>query len=290
MPSWGRMSSDQRADKSQASGSTRSARWWHRRWKAVLAIATAAVTSAATTLLIATVNFGYSTTKKLITSEPLPFQWILQPLDEGDCIHASYVTKSSPKNTPLMPSDVGVDIHEFAAQERKWATNLGAIETSTRFSLTLQGRSAAAVILRRLRVIIVDRRPPLKGNVYSVGECGAALAPRYFSINLDTVTPSVRPVSGGNAATRETFAAATFPYQISESDPEVFYITARPKHCNCTWYLELEWSSGSRGGNLRIDDLGRPFHTTSETGLPSYFLAPLDDEFPPTGYEWIRTS
>jgi hypothetical protein len=54
-----------------------------------------------------------------------------------------------------------------------------------------------------------------------------------------------------------------FPYKVSESDPEVFFVTAHTSGHDVRWYLELDWSSGSRSGTVRIDDHGKPFRTSA---------------------------
>lgn len=60
------------------------------------------------------------------------------------------------------------------------------------------------------------------------------------------------------------------PYRVSAEDPEVLLVTARTGACDCSWYLELDWSSQGRTGTARIDDRGRPFRTSAVKGLTSY--------------------
>lgn len=71
-----------------------------------------------------------------------------------------------------------------------------------------------------------------------------------------------------------------FPYSVSESDPEVYYITADASAYYVSWYLELEWSSGDRGGTLIVNDDGRPFRTSGNNGRPAY-------EYPLGGPKWV---
>jgi hypothetical protein len=233
-------------------------------------------------MLIATINFGYSTTKQLIIhgSEPLPFQWILQPYDNGLCPVVSYVMNRPVKDMPSAPPE-DTSLQEFSDQHHRWAAKLGGVDADMAFSLTLQGRSAEIVILRDLRVVIVDRRPPLKGNVYTMGiGCGGEFVPRRFSVNLDKLRPSVRAVKGYDYSGK-VLPPVTFPYRISESDPEIFFIAVQTVRCNCKWYLDLDWSSGSRTGTARIDDRGQPFHTTSEKGLPKYLFDSIERKWRP---------
>jgi hypothetical protein len=70
-----------------------------------------------------------------------------------------------------------------------------------------------------------------------------------------------------------------FPFKVSESDPEVFHITADASAYDVRWYLELSWSSGSRGGTLLIGDGDEPFRTSGSNGRPAY-------DFPLGGSGW----
>jgi hypothetical protein len=40
--------------------------------------------------------------------------------------------------------------------------------------------------------------------------------------------------------------------------------------CDCSWYLELDWSSQGRKDTVRIDDGDTPFRTTADRKLPQY--------------------
>ncbi|WP_369361191.1 hypothetical protein [Streptomyces sp. cg2] len=62
-------------------------------------------------------------------------------------------------------------------------------------------------------------------------------------IDLDSGSPTV---VGKNAQ-------RNFPYKVSESDPEVFYVTAHTKAHHVRWDLTLDWSSGDRHGTVHID-------------------------------------
>ena len=61
------------------------------------------------------------------------------------------------------------------------------------------------------------------------------------------------------------------PYRVSSEDPEVLLVNAETEACDCSWCLELDWSSQGRTGTVRVDDDGRPFRTTSIKGLRRYW-------------------
>lgn len=177
-----------------------------------------------------------------------------------ECGH-DYVIDRPPARVPPPP----------AAQDAgTWAATQGAVhgrETDVRISV--QGRSATAVVLEALRVRVVGRTAPARGTAYAMDQgCGGSISPRYFAVDLDKDRPVARSVAGNDTGT--PIPAVKLPYRVSARDPEVLLVTARTETCDCQWYLELDWSSQGRAGTVRIDDHGRPFRTSGIGGLPRY--------------------
>lgn len=142
----------------------------------------------------------------------------------------------------------------------------------TLVSISVQGRTDAAVVLEALRVRVVGRSAPVKGTVYSTGQgCGSDMDPRSFAVDLDMDRPIARSVQGSENGT--STPAMRMPYQVSSKDPEVLLVDARTAGCDCRWYLELDWSSQGRTGTERIDDHGLAFRTSGIKGLPRYWYA-----------------
>ncbi|MET4923155.1 helix-turn-helix transcriptional regulator [Streptomyces sp. PSRA5] len=143
-----------------------------------------------------------------------------------------------------------------------WVAVLGAVSSGSQYiELALQGTGSETVVLNDLNVRVVGSESPLAWNDFGTGVgCGGGVTTRAFAVNLDAGRPSVEPQGGQR----------DFPYQVSESDPEVFHITAHASARYISWYLELEWSSGGREGTLRIDDRGKPFRTSGAEGRPSF--------------------
>ncbi|MET9972169.1 transcriptional regulator, partial [Streptomyces sp. NPDC006356] len=139
----------------------------------------------------------------------------------------------------------------------------------TLVKISVQGRTSTAVVLEALRVRVVGRSAPGGGSSYAMDNgCGGALTPRYFDVDLDKDRPIARPADGNDSGV--TIPAMRLPYRVSAEDPEVLLIDARTQGCDCSWYLELDWSSQGRTGTVRIDDHGRPFRTMGIDGLPRY--------------------
>ncbi|MEU3282038.1 helix-turn-helix transcriptional regulator [Streptomyces antibioticus] len=155
-----------------------------------------------------------------------------------------------------------------------WVSRHGAVSAGQQYlELTVQGTGEETVVVDGLTVRTVARRSPLAWNDYAMGYpgvgCGGGVPTRSFSIALDAARPAPVPEAGH----------PDFPFKVSESDPEVYYVTADASAYDVSWYLELSWSSGSRHGTLRIDDGGEPFRTSGDHGRPAY-------EFPLGGSAW----
>ncbi|MFD9981954.1 helix-turn-helix domain-containing protein [Streptomyces massasporeus] len=157
-----------------------------------------------------------------------------------------------------------------------WVAANGAVPSGEQFlKLTVQGKGQETVVVKRLTVRMAGKRAPLAWNDYAMGYpgvgCGGGVPTRFFTVALDAARPGVVPEAGH----------ADFPFKVSESDPEVYYIRADASAYDVRWYLELAWSSGDRTGTLTVDDHGRPFRTSGNNGRPAY-------EFPLGGEKWVK--
>ncbi|MEU0176791.1 helix-turn-helix transcriptional regulator [Streptomyces massasporeus] len=157
-----------------------------------------------------------------------------------------------------------------------WVAANGAVPSGEQFlKLTVQGKGQETVVVKRLTVRMAGKRAPLAWNDYAMGYpgvgCGGGVPTRFFTVALDAARPGVVPEAGH----------ADFPFKVSESDPEVYYIRADASAYDVSWYLELDWSSGDRTGTLTVDDHGRPFRTSGNNGRPAY-------EFPLGGEKWVK--
>ena len=130
-------------------------------------------------------------------------------------------------------------------------------------------------MVQGLTVRVAGRRAPLAWNDYAMGYpgvgCGGSVPTRFFTVALDAQRPRLVPEAGHD----------TFPFKVSESDPEVYYVKADASAYDVSWYLELTWTSGDRRGTVQIRDDDRPFRTSGNNGRPAY-------EFPLGGAEWIE--
>ncbi|MER6082873.1 helix-turn-helix transcriptional regulator [Streptomyces sp. NPDC001833] len=168
------------------------------------------------------------------------------------------------------PAQVGPPASEQDAP--RWAAAYGAVSSGEQeVALTVQGTGAETVVLEALHVRVQSKGAPLAWNDYSMGVgCGGGVGTKSFDIDLDNGSPTVTAKNGQR----------DFPYKVSESDPEVFYVFARTKAHDVRWDLTLDWSSGSRHGTVRVDNAGTSFRTSADAGRPGY-------DYPLGGSEWI---
>ncbi|MFE3605947.1 helix-turn-helix domain-containing protein [Streptomyces goshikiensis] len=172
------------------------------------------------------------------------------------------------------PSEVGPPPLERDAPA--WVAASRAVSAGEQYvTLTLQGSGKETVVLDGLTVRTVGKHAPLPWNDYAMGYpgvgCGAGVPTRSFTVALDAARPAVVPAPD----------QPDFPFKVSESEPEVFYVKADASAYDVSWYLELSWSSGSRHGTLTIDHNGKPFRTSGLGGRPGY-------EFPLGGDGWVK--
>ncbi|MFE2560999.1 helix-turn-helix domain-containing protein [Streptomyces sp. NPDC059352] len=194
---------------------------------------------------------------------PAPLTWtVASDLWKNGCGHTYLVER-----TPAPPPE--------AADARSWAAAQGAVDGGeTLVRVSVQGKGAAAVVLQALHVRVVERGAPLPWAAYRMDDgCGGAVTPRRFEVDLDRPRPVARALNGYDASGEEgrTLPAVSFPYAVSDAEPEELLVSAGAAGCDCRWYLELEWSSEGRRGRVRIgDEDGAPFRTSGAKGRPVY--------------------
>ncbi|MFJ3235550.1 helix-turn-helix domain-containing protein [Streptomyces sp. NPDC086787] len=198
---------------------------------------------------------------------PPPLSVVTRPYEwEGPCGQHYLIDRPSASVAPPPTQDTAT----------AWVASQGAVSSGEQYvAATVQGTGKQTVVVNSLKVRILDKSEPLAWNDFAMGYpgvgCGGGVPTRSFSVALDAARPLVIPEAGHR----------NFPFKVSESDPEVFYIKADASAYLVNWELELSWSSGSRSGTLRINDSGRPFRTSGNNGRPGY-------EFPLGGPAWVK--
>ncbi|MFF4926007.1 helix-turn-helix domain-containing protein [Kitasatospora sp. NPDC001261] len=198
------------------------------------------------------------------TADPAPLRIATRPYVYENPCYQHFLVDSPPQQ-------VGPPANEPEAP--RWAAAYGAVASGEqRVALTVQGTGKDTVVLEALHVRVVTKGVPLPWNDYAMGVgCGGGVESASFDIDLDSGSPTVTARGGQRS----------FPRKVSESDPEVFYVTAHTRAHDVRWELTLDWSSGGRKGTVRVAAGNTPFRTSGATGRPGY-------DYPLGGSEWER--
>jgi hypothetical protein len=189
----------------------------------------------------------------------------LAEVNWDDC--RGYVIPRDPATVPP-PPPLNIDVREA---RRRWAEALGGCDAGeTLITVTVQGRSPRSVVLKELRIHIIERRSPPHGATVS-GPCGGPLNVRLVEVDLDHKPPRVvRTLLPDAPEDLKDRTPVEFPYVVSDVDPEQFVIYASTKTCDCIWTAELHWVDRGRSGFTPIDDDGKPFRTIATVNAPAF--------------------
>ena len=170
--------------------------------------------------------------------------------------------------TPKSPDQIRLPMPSGLSSWSQWSeVNAGGAQASPgQVEITIQGRSAAKVVLTDMKVRVVQRRGPLHGTAID-RECGDQGVVRWLAVNLDRDPVALVDQDEFDAMMPDTpqweRKPILFPYRVSLTDPETFVVKASTDGCDCDWVVDVYWSAQGQTGVLPIDDGGRPFRTTS---------------------------
>jgi hypothetical protein len=202
------------------------------------------------------------------TSEPFTTS---VEIDKDDCSTAWYVPKA--------PSDINFSgpIQQqdgtIKGYGNGWDSFTAAADGSPASPLTallsIQGKTSTAVVINRLDIRTVQRRPAPNGTILG-NPCGGALTYRWLAVDLDNIPPRITAELNKEYEKQhpemspQSRQSIQFPYKISSTDPEVFQIEAETVYCDCEWVAVLSWQSAGRSGTKIIDNHGKPFRTIGQ--------------------------
>ncbi|TMR89017.1 hypothetical protein [Nonomuraea basaltis] len=191
----------------------------------------------------------------------VPFDWVVEEVhacDQGWWF-------------PQRPDRLDVPPPADLVTRADWAAGQGALPVSpSTVEVVLRGKTSEAVVLRSLYVEVVRRDQPPTGTALYAASCGAGPLPaRLGRVDLDARLPKVSAFSKADETDRKTDKKPlVFPYEISNTEPEVFHITADTRTCDCTWILKLSWAAGKDRGTVELT-ASRPIRTVAEARLTS---------------------
>ncbi|MDT0445725.1 helix-turn-helix domain-containing protein [Streptomyces johnsoniae] len=225
-----------------------------RRWP--LAAGLAALLVVIVTALNAASSGGSPTDRPPVASSAeAPLTWTARShVWAGGCGHR-YLIDRPAAEVPPPP---------VAQDAEPWADRLGAVHgDSTIVESTVRTALPGTVVVEAVHIRVVERRAPLEWPVFDMSlGCGGALTPATFAVDLDAERPVARPVAGFDGDTMTELPAPALPFAVTADEPLVLRVEAAAGGCDCSWSVELEWSSGEERGTLVIDEGGEPFRTS----------------------------
>ena len=137
----------------------------------------------------------------------------------------------------------------------EWAYKNGGATDNSVITLTIQGNSDAAVVLKGIHIVDLERSPAPSdiSAVYPCEVSGGHLDRRYYELVLDE-HPRLTARPGRDVDDTITEPVKDFPFKVSDSDPEYFEFDIAPgPACLCSWKIALDWTSSGRSGTTIID-------------------------------------
>jgi hypothetical protein len=178
-----------------------------------------------------------------------------------------YVIPRPIQEIPVPPSQ-----ERYIEDRDEWTRALRGVDANrTSVEVTVIGRSPVPVILHELKIEVLEKKPPLEGSHITYGPIGDGAFVRWLSIDLDGSSPAVTESIDQRFLVEEGEEKPIhFPYRVSNTEPEIFFIMATTTRYDCRWTAELIWTAGGRRGSTAINDNGKPFRTTSSKNADTY--------------------
>jgi hypothetical protein len=128
--------------------------------------------------------------------------------------------------------------------------------------LQFRARGDEPVTINDIKIDVVQRSAPLDGWYIAQPGCGG-LVVKIAEVDLDTPTPTVRYI--GQGAPEENITLF-----VTRTDIEVIELQVGTEKSMVDWTAEVFYSGPDGDGSVTVDDDGRPFRVTTETGSDAY--------------------
>ncbi|MER6810145.1 hypothetical protein ABT299_12765 [Spirillospora sp. NPDC000708] len=249
--------------------------WWKRPIGWTVSLVAAAVTAAAVPIIqnLLTTQIHKASGAAGLTAKPVPIAWTVT-MSQGDLNHCHQWT--FPKPLSALPYH-DVSVADMAGGDL-WALRHGGVEKDTvAYTVTVQARGASQVVLRDLRLTVLNKAPAVHGLTVTNGiGCGNGVSPRYYRADLGQPVPQLKLLTPGKSRGVPVDQA----YTVSGSDTETFVINVvdtSPKQFLFTYKLQFDWSQGSSTGTADIlSPVGKPFQlnaTAHSYTDPAYYAS-----------------
>jgi hypothetical protein len=169
---------------------------------------------------------------------------------QAAAIHGGVHFHSSGDSPPDGPPIIASVTSNFRIDSRR---GMPAVD---KIGVLVEARSAQAVILHKFQPVIMARSTPPSSHTPFGKEC-VAMAIRELQVFLDDDPPTLIVESGPG-----------FPFTVTASDPEFFFLEVFSSFSEVEWRLEIFWTHAGRQGRTTVDQNGHPFRHVAE-GDPS---------------------
>lgn len=139
--------------------------------------------------------------------------------------------------------------------------------------VSIQGESSRPITLTGIDFNVRRRQRPA-GVVFAL-PCGGPGTGRFLKFDMDRRPARIVASAQDPKATTgfSGYRPIRFPWIVSISDPLLLRIVAVTKRCYCTWRAFLSWRSGSKSGQIAVDNDGKGYAVVGAYGLRHYGLA-----------------
>jgi hypothetical protein len=160
-----------------------------------------------------------------------------------------------------------------------WATVSGGVPADASFiRMTITGTGQETIVLQAMRVVVVKRKPVLRGTtVHFSGGCGG-LTSSFFTTNLDRQPAGAVIAKSASSGPPEfkVIPSVPFPHQVSVTDPDQVDLELDSTTCTCDVYVLIDWKGPTTSGTLAVKDgHDKPFRVaasqqTAQVAFPDY--------------------
>lgn len=180
---------------------------------------------------------------------------------------AVYPAAVTPGLTTSMPPGTGP---KHGGQTWDAAPRLfGAVAASpVEISLSVTAPADHAVTITSMVFHALSRQPQVQGVLLNTeGQCGAPGGDflLYGGIDFNRPAPYWLPPADLSSWARKT--PIVLPLVVPAGGTRTLIVDVRMEHCDCTWDTVLTWVDRAATHTWTLDQRGKPFQTTSTTGL-----------------------
>jgi hypothetical protein len=207
----------------------------------------------------------------IVTAELREWKYLTTP---------GYIVDMPPDQLPLLgdlPDDSGDPGDWPVKMHQKLMAHSVQSETGNALVLTVEGRTRRAVILKRLRIHVLNRGPGTRCGIYAhFPTNGYSMSIRNFVADLRSTDVAIVRPTGVHGYDNDIEMTPEFPYMVHSVEPEQFVVNLDYGDEDVTWVAVLDWLLDGKSEELRIDNAGEPFVSTSFCTRPIYTLGYSD--------------